>query len=195
MMISLDNIYKSFGGNTVLSGISFFSEASATAIMGESGSGKTTLLRLIAGLEKADGGKIEVNGSVAFAFAEPRLFENVSVLENVACVMSGSKDENIKTASDILCSLGLCGEENKKPAELSTGMAQRVSLARAVASNRDIYLLDEPLRGLDEQTKEKAGNYLRSFLLGKCAVIVTHSTDEAELLGAKILNLKNGSLK
>lgn len=195
MKIKLENVSKSFGEKRVLCGIDFLCENETVAIMGESGSGKTTLLRIIAGLETPDCGSVQASGSIAVAFAEPRLFENVTVLENVTCAISaGDKAEKNLKAQKILSALGLENEYGKKPRELSSGMATRVSLARAIASEREIYLLDEPLRGLDDETKLKTEKYLKDFLSGRCAVVITHDGAEAEFLAAKTLFLKDGKL-
>ncbi len=194
-MINIENISKSYGENVVLKGLSLSVGNETVAVMGKSGSGKTTLLRIIAGLEKPDGGTVRTGGNIAFSFAEPRLFESVSVIENVTCVMSG-KDrlENTKKASEILSALGLGDVALKLPSELSSGMAQRVSLARLIASGRNICLLDEPLRGLDTATKASVISFLKAYLDGKCAVIVTHSEEEAKALSDRVLTLQEGIL-
>ena len=107
MKLSLENISKSYGENSVLRGISLSVGNESVAVMGKSGSGKTTLLRIAAGLEKPDSGAVKTDGSIAFSFAEPRLFESISVLENVTCVMDGDKKENTERAKEILSSLAL----------------------------------------------------------------------------------------
>ena len=164
--IELKNVYKSYGDKAIFEDISFVIESGIVAIMGESGTGKTTLLRLISGLEKPDTGLVNVDGSVAVVFADPNLFPSSSVLDNVTCVMHGDKKMSETTAKTILAKLGLSDEYKTKPKKLSTGMAQRVSIARAVASDREIYLLDEPFRGLDEKTRGDVMEYLKEFLTG-----------------------------
>lgn len=194
-MINIENISKNYGENTVLKGLSLSVGNETVAVMGKSGSGKTTLLRIIAGLEEADEGTVRTDGDIAFSFAEPRLFESVSVIENVTCVMSGKdRSENTKKASELLSALGLGDVAAKLPSELSSGMAQRVSLARLIASGRKICLLDEPLRGLDTATKASVISLLKTCLDGKCAVIVTHSEEEAKALSDRVLTLNNGIL-
>ena len=192
MKIELENVKKSFGQKEVLCDISLSLGESNTAVMGESGSGKTTLLRIIVGLEKADSGSVFVEGDIAFVFAEPRLFDNATVLENVTCVSSGKADA--EKASEILSALGLEEALSLRPKELSTGMAQRVSLARAIYADRSVYLLDEPLRGLDEETKSAVIAFLRNFLKGKTAITVTHDKSDAEALCDRIMTLKDGKL-
>lgn len=195
MKLSLENITKSYGENSVLRGISLSLENESVAVMGKSGSGKTTLLRIAAGLEKPDSGTVKTDGGIALSFAEPRLFENISVLENVTCVMDGDEKENIERAKKILSSLALSDVYEKKPSELSSGMAQRVSLARMIASDRSICLLDEPLRGLDEATRGIVISALQKHLRGRCAVVVTHSEEEASALCQKIYTISDGVLK
>lgn len=194
-MINIENISKNYGKNVVLKGLSLSVGNETVAVMGKSGSGKTTLLRIIAGLEKPDAGTVRTDSDIAFSFAEPRLFESVSAIENVTCVMSGKDSlENTKKASEILSALGLGDVALKPPSELSSGMAQRVSLARLIVSDRNICLLDEPLRGLDTATKTSVISLLKAYLNGKCAVIVTHSEEEAKALSDKVLTLQEGIL-
>lgn len=195
MKLSLENISKSYGENSVLRGISLSVGNESVAVMGKSGSGKTTLLRIAAGLEKPDSGTVKTDGRIAFSFAEPRLFESISVLENVTCVIDGDEKENAERAKEILSSLAITDVYEKKPSELSSGMAQRVSLARMIASDRSICLLDEPLRGLDEATKAIVISALQKHLRGKCALIVTHSKEEANELCNKIYTISDGVLK
>lgn len=193
-MLEIKNVSKSFGKKNILSDVSFSLENQTAALMGESGSGKTTLLRMIAGLEKPDGGEISHDGKIAVAFAEPRLFGNVSVLCNVTAAMTGNTTADDKKARDILAALGLAGTEDLKPAELSSGMAQRVSLARAVASERDIYLLDEPTSNLDDDAKAAVEDYLRGFLKGKTALVVTHDAAQAQRLCDVIYYIADGKI-
>lgn len=193
-MLRLENIEKSFGEKHILCGVSLEASLKSIAIMGKSGSGKTTLLRIAAGLEKADSGSAFANGKIAFSFAEPRLFPSVSVLENVLAAIPKNAGKREEKAKEVLSALGLGGDTEKLPRELSSGMAQRVSLARAVASDRDIYLLDEPLSNLDEATKDATIEYLRDFLRGKTALVVTHEYAQASSLCDEIYYLEDGVL-
>ena len=195
MKLSLENISKSYGENYVLKDISLRVENESVALMGKSGSGKTTLLRIAAGLENPDSGEVKSDGKIAFSFAEPRLFDNISILENVTCVMNGDEKSNSDIAKEILSSLALSDVCETKPSELSSGMAQRVSLARMIASDRSICLLDEPLRGLDEATRGIVISVLQRHLRGKYTVVVTHSEEEASALCQKIYTISDGALK
>ncbi len=192
--ILLENVSKSYDGKIILNDINYKIDSGFVALMGESGTGKTTLLRLISGLEKADSGSIKVEGKIAYVFAETNLFNSVSVLDNVTCVMNGDKKNNEAVAKTILDKLGLENEYKTKPKNLSTGMAQRVSIARAMASDREIYLLDEPFRGLDDKTKSDTMEYLKEYLSDKLVIMVTHDIKEAEYFTDKILSIFNLNL-
>lgn len=194
-MLKLKNVYKSFDQKSVLAGASLEIDGETVALMGESGSGKTTVLRILASLEAADGGEATASGKTAVVFAEPRLFENADVLENVVCVMSGDepKTEKTRRAEEILASLGLCDALRSKPTELSSGMAARVAIARALAYDADNYLLDEPFGALDEKTKTTAEEYVLKALSGKSVLLITHSEDEAALCDGVLL-LENGKI-
>ena len=182
-MLKLSDITKSFGERCVLSGVSLSLEKGDVAVLsGISGGGKTTLLRIAAGLEKADSGFVEKDGTVAVVFAEARLFPSVSVLENVTCVMRGDKRENAKRAEKLLSMLGLSDAKDLYPREISSGMAARVSIARALAYDADIYLLDAPLKSLDEALKMQVMQDLKEFFKTKAVLIISHDEAEAEML-------------
>jgi ABC-type nitrate/sulfonate/bicarbonate transport system ATPase subunit len=195
-MLKLSRIEKSFGDKKVLDSASLcVGKGECAMLFGMSGCGKTTLLRIAAGLEKQDGGTVERDGSVAAVFAEPRLFPTATVLENVTAVMPRrDKKEAKRKASMILEAFGLGGTENLYPSELSTGMAARVSLARAVAYDADIYLMDEPFKSLDIEVKRSVISYLKEFLSDKAVLIISHDREEAALMGARAYQMENGVL-
>ena len=195
-MLKLLKIEKTFGDKKVLSSASLTVKKGECAMLfGASGCGKTTLLRIAAGLEKQDAGTVERNGRVAVVFAEPRLFPTVTVLENITAVMPrGDKREAKKRAKAILDAFGLEGAEALYPDELSTGMSARVSLARAVAYDADIYLMDEPFKSLDPEIKRSVVAYLKSFFADKAVAIISHDRAEADLMGACPYLMDNGVL-
>ena len=197
-MLKLLKIEKFFGEKRVLSGVSLTVKKGECAMLfGASGCGKTTLLRIAAGLEKQDGGSVEKSGKTAVVFAEPRLFPTATVLENVTAVMSRSKKDRKaaeRRAVEILAAFGLGGSESLYPSELSTGMAARVSLARAVAYDADLYLMDEPFKSLDAGIKQSVVAYLRGFLSDKAVLIISHDGAEAALMGAEVYRMENGTL-
>lgn len=192
-MLKLSKINKSFGEKKVLSDVSLFvDKGERVMLFGASGCGKTTLLRIAAGLEKQDGGTVEKNGKIAVVFAEPRLFPTVTVLENITAVMRKDKKEAKRKAKEILASFGLKGAEDLYPDELSTGMAARVSLARAVAYDADIYLMDEPFKSLDAGIKVSVISSLKPFFADKAVMIISHDRAEADLMEADPYLMENG---
>ena len=195
-MLKLLKIEKSFGDKNVLSDASLcVKKGDCAMLFGASGCGKTTLLRIAAGLEKQDAGIVERNGKTAVVFAEPRLFPTVTVLENITAVMPrGDKREAKKRAKLILEAFGLAGAENLYPDELSTGMSARVALARAVAYDADIYLMDEPFKSLDPEIKRSVVSYLKTFFKDKAVAIISHDRAEAELMEACAYVMDNGVL-
>ncbi len=160
-----------------------------TAIMAPSGCGKTTLLRLIAGLIKPESGRIDTsNKTVGIMFQEPRLFGQLTALQNVMLVMK-DKASKYERAIQLLQAFGVLDAADKYPEELSGGMAKRVSLARAVAYNPDILLLDEPFSALDEDTKSCVMGAAKQLLRGKTVIFVTHDAHEAETFADCIITL------
>ena len=195
-MLKLSSIEKSFGEKKVLSGVSLDVKKGDIAMLyGMSGCGKTTLMRIAAGLEKEDKGTVRRNGKIAVVFAEARLFPTATVLENITLVMSGDKRKNAEKAKEILAAFGLSEAETLYPRELSTGMAARVSLARAVAYDADIYLMDEPFKSLDGEVKMIVMDYLRSFLKEKATLIISHDEAEADAMGGKVCRMAEGKLQ
>lgn len=186
-MIRLDNVCKSYNGRPVLENVSLWiKEGERLCIAGASGCGKTTLLRIIAQLEQPDSGSVEIkkDAGVSMIFQEDRLLEWRTALENLTAV-GVSKDE----AMFWLAELGLSGEESKKTASLSGGMKRRVAVARALARPGDIMLLDEPIRGLDEENAQRVIKVVAKSLEGRTAVIISHNENELAALGTRILHM------
>lgn len=187
------DITKSFGEKRVLSGVSLCLDRGDIAVLsGMSGGGKTTLLRIAAGLEAFDSGAVEREGTIAFVFAEARLFPAFTVLENVTAVMRGEKRENEERARHILSSLELSDACGLYPREISSGMAARVAIARAVAFDADIYLLDEPFKSLDGELKMRVMRELKTFFATKTVLIISHDESEAELMATHRYKLADG---
>ena len=173
-MIKLDSITVKFDKQTVLDNLSFsFEQGKIYAITGASGIGKTTLINAIAGLVKLNGGSITTDHKkIGFIFQEPRLFPWMNAIENVSCVC----DDTQKAKEYLDALLPDCSE--KYPDELSGGMKQRVSIARALAYEPDLLLLDEPFKGLDDDTKENVIDVVSNFLKDKTAILITHDNDD-----------------
>ncbi len=189
-MIKIENLSFSYGKKAVIQDLSLeLPQKGVFALMGPSGCGKTTLLYLISGLLKPENGRIQGDSDkIAYSFQEPRLLEQMSALENVKFVL-GDKDKE-EIALSYLTDLGLGEEINALPRQLSGGMKQRVSLARALAFDGDISLFDEPFNGLDEAVKEHAAALIRQKGENSLVILITHSSDDAELCGAQILNFE-----
>ena len=175
-MIKFDEVSVIFEKNTVIDRLSYeFEEGKVTAILGESGIGKTTLLNLAAGLIKQSSGNLTTKYErLSYIFQDSRLFPWLSALENVATV----SDE--KTAKEMLSLMGLSDALDKYPAELSGGMKQRVSIARALAFNPDVILMDEPFASLDKERRNSVADIVFEKIKGKTAIIVTHDVSDTK---------------
>lgn len=194
MSLSIKNLTKKFGDKLIIDNLSYdFPESGVIAIIGESGIGKTTLLRIISGLDKdyegcvIGGGKI----NVSFAFQEYRLFPTLSALDNVILAKSDTKTEAvINDAKNMLSRLGLCKADfNLLPTELSGGMKQRVSLARAFLKEAPILLLDEPTKELDKDKISLLTNVLAEISKKRLVIVVTHNLEDIECLSPTILQI------
>lgn len=189
-ILMIKEITKSYGKQKVLENISFnLNESERICIYGKSGIGKTTLLRIIAGLEKADSGKITFVGKVSMVFQEDRLLENTDVYTNLYCVLGSRFD---KAEVDMhLKEVGLEGAGNKIVSELSGGMKRRVAIVRCMMKSSEIILLDEPFKGLDTILKDNIIRYVVKYLNGRAVIMVTHDISEAEKIQAEIIEIKN----
>ncbi len=179
-MIRLERVTKKYEGKAVLDDLTFMlPEGKAVCILGPSGCGKTTLLEIISGITVPDAGTVNGGRSGGtHVFQDDRLLPWCTALENITLTGAGKS-----RAETYLEKLGLDKEDMKKlPDELSGGMKRRVAIARALAYGGDYYYLDEPMQGLDIKTAQSVLQVIREELLGKTAVIVTHSPEEAGLL-------------
>ncbi|MBE6590270.1 MAG: ABC transporter ATP-binding protein [Ruminococcaceae bacterium] len=161
------------------------------AVMGPSGCGKTTLLSLAAGLKKPKEGSITSTfEKIAYVFQEPRLFPWLTVKENLEAVLEAPQEKAAEIKS-VLDTVGLQDSAHLYPHELSGGMKSRVSLARAMLFDGDLYLLDEPFSALDEELRDTLSELLKSFFKKKnaSAILVTHQQDDARKLADRILYL------
>jgi NitT/TauT family transport system ATP-binding protein len=190
---------------TALSGIDLeVSRGELLTLLGPSGCGKSTLLRAVADLVTPSTGEIRVHGSTAaaarrrrdigFVFQDPALLPWRSALQNVELpleVADGGKHKGKATPRELLELVGLKGWENAFPHELSGGMRQRVSIARALVSDPKILLMDEPFGALDEITRDRLNEELRRVWrdTGTTILFVTHSIYEAAYLGQRVLML------
>ncbi len=190
MEVTLTNISKFYGENRVLDCISVtFPHGEITAVMGRSGCGKTTLLRLIAGLEKPDSGEITGGGQkTAAVFQDDVLIDTFTPVKNIAFAVGKSATrEEIK---DHLTRLGLGDSMGKPAAELSGGMRRRVAIARAILAKPELLLLDEPFKGLDEETKDEVISYVKDNTDGVTVIFVTHDESEIGRIGATLAEIE-----
>lgn len=169
-----------------------------TVILGKSGCGKTTFLRIVSGLEKADGGDIKFREDVkiGMVFQEPRLMPWLTVWKNITFGMK-KKEIDAKRIRQLVEMTSLAGFEGAYPSQLSGGMQQRAALARALAYDPSLILMDEPFAALDYFTrKTMQEELLRIHKVNEMGVIfVTHSIDEALMLGQKLVIFENGKNK
>lgn len=187
--IDIEKLCFSYGRHPVFTDYSLsLTKNGIYTLTGPSGCGKTTLLRLILGLNKPSSGSLLVSEPPAAAFQEYRLFPHLSATENVAVIRESScqtKRENLENARDLLLSLGLTEDEAALlPDELSGGMKQRVSLARALYASSRILLLDEPSKELDAELRENLYQKLLARAEHAIILLSTHRTEEIERLGA-----------
>ena len=188
--MDIQNLTKSYGEHTVFSHFNArLEEGSCTVLMGPSGCGKTTLLRIIMGLEQPDEGTIRsVPKPLSVVFQEDRLLEELTVLENLRAVL-GKKRTDADTVRRHLAGVGLEDSLHRKAADLSGGMKRRAALVRACMRDFNLLLLDEPFKGLDEETKKQAVKYVKESIRGKTCIMTTHDPGEAKMMEGRILHL------
>lgn len=184
-MINLSSVNFFYGDKQILKDFSLnVQEGERICLFGESGSGKTTILRLILGLEKANSGNILIDGKPSVVFQENRLLPFETVMGNIRAVKG-----NIDKGKELLEKFGLVEYADKYPRSLSGGMKRRVSIVRALCVDFDFLVLDEPFSGLDRENTRLAAQLIKEYAKDKTTVLVSHSKWEAELLGAKIINI------
>jgi sulfate transport system ATP-binding protein len=216
MSIEIENISKQFGTFTALGNVSLsIPSGELVALLGPSGSGKTTLLRIIAGLETPDSGRILFNGEdttlshvrerrVGFVFQHYALFKHMTVFDNVAFGLSvrpkstrPSKGDIKDKVTDLLRLVQLEGMANRYPAQLSGGQRQRIALARALAVEPQVLLLDEPFGALDAQVRAELRRWLRRLHdeIHVTSVFVTHDQEEALEVADRIVVMNKGNIE
>ena len=213
-MIELKKIHKNYGEKVVLSNVNLkFDKSGIYCIIGESGCGKTTMMKLINRLIKPSQGKVLLNGediskmnpvklrrSIGYVIQKVGLFPHMTVGENIEVILELMKVDRETRKAKALELLELVHLEeadyDKYPGELSGGQQQRVGIARALSTDPEILLMDEPFSALDPITRESLQNELVDLQkeLGKTIVFVTHDMDEAIKIADKIAIMKDGNL-
>ena len=211
IMIAVESVSKNFGDFTALDDVSFEApDGKLTALLGPSGSGKSTLLRVIAGLEVPDGGTIVVSGTdatrlppqkrgIGFVFQHYAAFKHMTLHDNVAFglkIRKKPKAEIKAKVDELLHLVGLDGFHDRYPAQLSGGQRQRMALARALAVEPSVLLLDEPFGALDANVRADLRAWLRRLheQVPVTTVLVTHDQEEAMELADLIVLLKDGKI-
>ncbi len=212
MSILVRNVSKRFGDFVALDDISLDAESGAlTALLGPSGSGKSTLLRIIAGLETADQGEILLGGkdatalapqkrNVGFVFQHYAAFKHMTVRDNIAFglkVRKRPKSEIAERVDELLNLVQLQNFGHRYPAQLSGGQRQRMGLARALAPEPQVLLLDEPFGALDARVRSELREWLRQLhdVVHVTTVFVTHDQDEAMEISDQIAVINHGRLE
>jgi sulfate/thiosulfate transport system ATP-binding protein len=212
MGISAENVTKRFGDFVALDGVSIeVPDGGLTALLGPSGSGKSTLLRVIAGLEEPDDGRVVINGQdntrvrvqdrdVGFVFQHYAAFKHMTVYNNIAYGLkirgegSGKIKERVK---QLIALVHLQGFENRYPNQLSGGQRQRMALARALAVEPKVLLLDEPFGALDAKVRQELRTWLRRLHdeVHVTTIFVTHDQEEAMEVAEQIIVMNDGRVE
>ncbi len=209
--LEVDHVTVRYGAVAAVDDVSLgVAAGEVCAVLGPSGSGKSTLLRAVAGLETPASGRISYAGrdlhgvpphrrGFALMFQDGQLFPHLSVADNVAYalrVRRRPRAERTDRVAELLELVGLGGYADRLPAELSGGERQRVALARSLAANPRLLLLDEPLAALDRHLRERLADDLRAILraAGTTALLVTHDAEEAFAVADRMAVLREGRL-
>ncbi|MDR3665899.1 MAG: ABC transporter ATP-binding protein [Ignavibacteriaceae bacterium] len=217
-MIEIDNLYKSFGDNQVLRGVDLvINKGETLVIIGRSGEGKSVLIKHIVGLLQPDSGQVRVEGEIVsnlneiqlytlrkkfgFLFQGSALFDSMTVAENIGLPLVEAEVKIPQSEIDEIISeklelVGLPGIQGLKPSELSGGMKKRVGLARALATNPEYILYDEPTTGLDPIMSDSIDDLIRELgkKLNVTSVVVTHDMFSVRNVAHKVALLHKGKI-
>ncbi|WP_256289765.1 ABC transporter ATP-binding protein [Halobellus inordinatus] len=213
VVLELDDLQKSYSSEPVVEGLSLsVREGEILTLLGPSGCGKTTTLRLIAGLERPNGGAVRLNGrsvsgstfvppeerGVGVVFQEFALFPHLTARENIAFGLKDRpKDEVDQRVDELLELVDLAGQGDSYPDQLSGGQQQRVALARSLAPEPEILLLDEPFSNLDVDLRVEMREEVRQIIkeTGVTAISVTHDQEEALSISDRVAVMNDGEIE
>jgi phospholipid/cholesterol/gamma-HCH transport system ATP-binding protein len=217
-VVAVDNLCKSFASHTVLNGISLsVGRGETLAVLGRSGTGKSVLLRLIIGLETPDSGSIRIHGQdigglaldrmgeirkkMGFLFQHAALYDSLTVGENVAFPLvhhrrDMSRSKRGDRVKQLLAEVGMNGGLDKMPSDISGGMQKRVGLARALALEPEILLLDEPTAGLDPISSGEIDDLILKLQRERrmASIVVTHDLHSARTIADRLALLDQGKV-
>jgi phospholipid/cholesterol/gamma-HCH transport system ATP-binding protein len=217
-VVAVMKLHKSFGRQNVLDGISLsVSRGETLAVLGRSGTGKSVLLKLIIGLLKPDSGSIRIHDKdiaglsldrlggirtkIGFLFQHAALYDSLTVAQNVAFPLQHNKNgmsssERNDRVKQLLAEVGLEGDLEKMPSDISGGMQKRVGLARALALEPDILLLDEPTAGLDPISSGEIGDLILKLQAEHhmASIVVTHDVHSAKTIANHLILLNDGKV-
>ena len=206
-MLKIENLAKSFGPRQILKDANLeLDDGQVLTIVGPSGAGKTTLLRIIAGLETADQGQMQLDserydlsgeerGAIGVVFQDYKLFPNMSVLDNITLAPQLALKEDKATAEaearDLLGKLEMVDKSQLYPYQLSGGQKQRVAIARALAMKPKILCYDEPTSALDPAMRDQVAELILGFKeTGLTQLIITHDMDFAKKVADRVFEVK-----
>jgi phospholipid/cholesterol/gamma-HCH transport system ATP-binding protein len=216
--VAVEDLHKSFGTQKVLNGVSLSVKRGETlAVLGRSGTGKSVLLRLIIGLEHPDSGSVRIHGQdiaglaldrmgevrkkMGFSFQHSALYDSMTVEQNVAFPLLHHKQEMSKAersdrVKQLLAEVGMEGALAKMPSDISGGMQKRVGLARALALEPDILLLDEPTAGLDPISSGEIDDLILKLQQEHhtASIVVTHDLHSAKTIADRLALLNKGDV-
>ena len=217
-VIIVEDLHKSFGSQKVLNGVSLrVNRGETLAVLGRSGTGKSVLLRIIIGLEKPDSGSVRIHGQdiaglaldrlgeirikMGFLFQHAALYDSLTVEQNVAFPLQHhnkkmSKSDRTDRVRKLLAEVGMEAAVAKMPSDISGGMQKRVGLARALALEPDILLLDEPTAGLDPISSGEIDDLVLKLQQEHhmASIVVTHDLHSAKTIAGRLAILNEGNV-